>query len=86
MTATVRYLMGVLLRGVPGMLEAGDGADELVWDPEFNDTELLPKNKARLIFFLSFESEYYLRSLSISILMNFRNKRKMQRKREKQFP
>merc|ERR1740128_1041175 len=42
-------LMGVLLRGVPGILEAGDGAEELVWDPEFNDTELLPMSEGEVL-------------------------------------
>ena len=34
--------MGVLERGVPGTLEAGDGTGELVWDDEVSDAELLP--------------------------------------------
>ena len=36
--------MGVLDLGVPGMLEAGEGTEELVCDPEVRDTELLPNN------------------------------------------
>ena len=51
--------MGVLLRGVPGILEAGDGAEELVWDPEFNDTELLPKNKKGSEFWLTIDTYLY---------------------------
>ena len=69
--------MGVLLRGVPGILEAGDGAEELVWDPEFNDTELLPKNKKRIRILVD------NRSVSVSTVMNSRCRREIKGEREK---
>ena len=40
--------MGVLDLGVLGLLLPGEGAQLLVWELEFRDTELLPKHKNKL--------------------------------------
>ena len=37
------YLIGVFDLGVLGILDAGEGTELLVWEPEFKDTLLLPK-------------------------------------------